>query len=278
MADDNQSAGGARRGNTMDVRSGRWRTPHLPGRGRERVPAADHLEQFVPLLVDYFDDAWWQRGSISLHFVSTTVGEEPVCAYLERETAEHCRIWLNAEGEALIARGTGALDEDPDSELRKSLDRARPGGEPVLLAGVEPGRESSRFPLGISAAEVDRRLPTLIEPMRCYREADRFGARVVPPNMLIDATRAVEPELLPDTSPAERLVVCLELRYLNGPVLCDRDYRLQGRVLAVAASERDEVLWYQTDLSDGDGTLVAQVAHMERFGREGVPLSHSSTA
>jgi hypothetical protein len=70
----------------MDVRSGRWCVPRLPGAPRSPVPVAVHLEQFAPLLVQYFGERWWRRGSLSVRAISTTYPANPYAVIWRRAT------------------------------------------------------------------------------------------------------------------------------------------------------------------------------------------------
>jgi hypothetical protein len=267
----------------VDVKSGRWCAPRSSG---AEVPAAIHLEQFVPLLVRRFGDDWFRRGGVSVRVRSTTVPGEPVRCRLEDLPGGRCRVWVNAEGEALILQGTAALGEDPASELQETLanvpaggvrKRTRPGDQPRVLRGVLPGRTSRPLPVRLRAADVDARLAVVTEPMACYRDPSRFGGRVAPLGTVCGAMRVVEAELVPLGGAVERLEAGVEFCHLDGPVLCERDYRVQGRVLAVRGGARDETLWYQADLRQADDDEpVARLTRMERFAAPGLPLSHSA--
>jgi len=109
-----------------DVIEGRWCVPRNPAAAAKGVichdatarrlgyesglvPGAVHLEQFVPMLVRYFGEAWWRYGTLSLYVVSVTVDHEAMCCYLEPLSRERALVWMNAEGEALILEGTASL-------------------------------------------------------------------------------------------------------------------------------------------------------------------------
>jgi hypothetical protein len=182
---------------------------------------------------------------------------------------------MNAEGEELILEGTAALGEDSSSALLEELGDATPGETARVLVQARPGRTSSRLPARISEAEVDLRLAVITEPMGCYRGDAAFGGRVVPSAAAVLAMQAVGPEIAPVEGKPQRIVGGLELRHLAGPVLCERDYLVQGRVLAVSATARDETVWYQADLCEAEsGAPVACMIHMERFSQGILPLSH----
>lgn len=257
------------------VEAGRWCVPRLAEAEHALVPIAVHLDQFMPLLVDRFGDDWWRHGGIALRSVSTIISGEPVRCYLEAGAGPLHRLWMNAEGEELIVEGTAGLGSDGPDEMPISMPAADTERRCRLLAGAEPGATTDRLGMRVSAAEVDKRIATLTEPMACYRTPDASGVRVVPPGSLVGAMNAVEAKLAGTDEAAERLPGALLLRYVNGPVVCDRDYQLEGRVLAVACTEREETLCYQAELSDVDGTPVARLVRLEYFGT-GAPLAKSA--
>ena len=43
------------------------------------IAGSIHMEQFPPLLVAHFGDAWWSQGGMSLYFKAATIDHEPVC-------------------------------------------------------------------------------------------------------------------------------------------------------------------------------------------------------
>lgn len=284
------------RGVDSGILQGRWCTPSnhgvaRPGTVQEpavaeaqgleaaTVAGAVHVEQFVPLLLEHFGDAWWQRGNVSVHWVSTTVEREPVRCYLQPLEGEpaRARIWMNAEGEALVLEGSTALGDDPDSVLERRLARVRAAESAALLERVRQGDESRQTPLRIDGDTADARLPHVTEPVREYRAPeDAHGepgkppavalGRVAPPSLVLAAVRAVESDIAPAAPAPLGAFGGLELDYVDGPVLCDRDYVVQGRVEAVTASEHTEILWYRADILDAvDDRPVARVLSMNRL-------------
>ena len=268
-----------------DVIEGRWCIPrnvhrHIEGTihhdatarrlgyAEGLVAGSVHLEQFAPMLIRYFGDDWWRRGLISVSFVSTTVDHEPVCCYLEPDGPERALVWMNVEGEALILRGTASLGPDARSEVAQCL-RDQPSPARLhLLADVQVGATCRPLPVRVAPTQVDERLAVITEPMSCYRHPTPFGARVAPMGAVVDAMRWVEPELAPATGTCVTVEGALEVQFQNGPVLCDHDYLVEGRVLALSEGADAEELWYQVDLQEAaDRRPVARMIRLARLLR-----------
>lgn len=247
------------------------------------VAGAVHVEQFVPLLLDHFGDAWWHHGDISVHWVATTVEGEPVRCYLQPVdgATARARVWMNAAGESLVLEGSAALGDDPESMLERRLAQVRGAESAELLKGVRQGDETRSMPLRIEGEAVEARLPFVSEPVREYRDStqDHGDAappavalgRVAPPAMVLAAVRMVEDEVAPAVPAPLGAFGGLQLDHVDGPVLCDRDYLVRGRVEAVTASEHTEILWYRADILDpADERAVARVLSMNRLMEPGI--------
>ena len=58
----------------------------------------------------------------------------------------------------------------------------------------------------------------------------------------------------------------IELEFLDGPVFLDRDYRADGRVLALGDSPKTEVAWYESTIREASsGRRVARLVMMSRL-------------
>ena len=282
------------------IRQGRWCWPSNRGVARPgtvqdpavaeahgleaaTVAGAVHVEQFVPLLLEQFGDAWWHRGDISVHWVSTTVEGEPVRCYLQPVDGDtaRARVWMNAEGESLVLEGSAALGDDPESMLERRLAQVRGAESAGLLKGVRQGDQTRPMPLRIDGETAEARLPFVTEPVREYRDFQQDHGnstppavglgRVAPPSLVLAAVRIVEEEVAPAVPAPMGAFGGLQLDHVDGPVLCDRDYLVRGRVEAVTASEHTEILWYRADILDAaDERPVARVLSMNRLMEPGV--------
>ncbi len=237
------------------------------------IAGSIHMEQFPPLLVEHFGDAWWSRGGMSLYFKAATVDHEPVCCKLEPAGENRARIWMENEEGALVMEGSASLGEDEDSEVSQRLKTVRPPGDLRMMADVVTGVDSPECPVTIPAESIDARLAVITEPMPCYSDETIFGGRVVPIAPFIHAFRVVEPHIIPVSGPYVGLFGSIEVQYLDGPVVAERNYVAQGHVLALSDSPKTEIVWYISTLSDpSTGKAVARMTKMDRLMKDASPL------
>ena len=123
------------------------------------IEGPTHFSQFVPLLVEVFGQAWFERGCFSSHFQNMVVEGEQVRAFVERRTAgsNRVRCWAEkADGTPVLEASASLGPNDGPTLLEErmaklpgsvSLVEASPlglrcywsekGGEPVLLQLAE---------------------------------------------------------------------------------------------------------------------------------------------
>ena len=237
------------------------------------IAGSIHMEQFPPILVDYFGDAWWTTGGMSLYFKAATLDNEPVRGKLEPVSETRARIWMENEAGDIVMEGSASLGEDDDSEVRRRIQAIRPAGDLRMMADVEVGKPSPDCPVRIGEASIDERLAVITEPMACYSDATIYGGRVAPVAPCIHAFRDVEPHIIPVNGPYVGLFGSIELQYLNGPVMAERDYVSQGHVVGLSDSPKTEIVWYTATLSDPTtGEAVARMTKMDRLMKGASPL------
>ncbi len=237
------------------------------------IAGSIHMEQFPPLLVDYFGDAWWSNGGMSLYFKAATIDHEPVRCRLEPMTPSKARIWMENEAGTVVMEGTASLGEDPDSEVSKRVAAARAPSDLRMMQDVVVGAPSPDCPVSISIESIDARLAVITEPMDCYKDASIFGGRVAPVAPFVHAFRAVEPHIIPVRGPYVGLFGSIELQYLNGPVVTGHDYVAQGHVVALSDSPKTEIVWYTATLNDASSSVpVARMTKMDRLMKDASPL------
>ncbi len=231
------------------------------------------MEQFTPLLADHFGDAWWQRGGMSLYFKAATLDSAPVRCLLEPLAPARARIWMEDEAGVLVMEGTASLGADDASEIQKRLSALRPPADIRMLADVIIDQVSNDHVVTIPAASVDERLAVITEDLPVFRDADRFGGRVLPVAPLIHAFRVVEPDIAPIRGAYVGMFGAIEVQYLNGPVLAEHEYVARGRVLALSDSPKTEIIWYTASLHDpATDEEVARMIKMDRLLKGASPL------
>lgn len=241
------------------------------------VAGSLHMEQFPPLLVQHFGDDWWRRGSMSLYFKQATFDGDPVRAFFEPESETRGKLWMETEAGDLVMSGTAALGPDPESELSQRVANVRPATDLRMLTDVEPGKLCKPLRFTASDEAIDDRLRVITEPLELYTEhADenaRWGGRVMPVAPFVGMFRGVELEIAPIRGPYVGLYGAIELQYLHGPVVSNKEYGMQGRALAVSESPKTEVLWYEATLTDPETNQdVARMIKMDRLMKDASPL------
>jgi hypothetical protein len=143
-----------------------------------------------------------------------------------------------------------------------------------ILAGVRPGVTRLDRRARADSARVASRLardPDL-DPLGWYAGASPWGAPVASPSALVQLLRNRGTEFGPHIGAAVGLFGAIEIRHLAGPVFLDRDYHVQGEVVAVGESPKTEYAWYDTRAYDGSGTAVASMRMQLRWLKASSPL------
>lgn len=243
------------------------------------VAASIHLEQFPPLMIEIFGLEWMKRGGLSLYFLTPTLDGEPVQAFARRtaDTADglpRADVWMLDAAGAKVCEGSATLGgPDAASALRVRLAEARAPGALRLLQESRVGDAVEAIPARISAGQADERLERITEPMACYRDAAEFGGRAAAPVVAVDAMRAVEVPLFRPKSDYVGMFGAIELQMIEGPVLIEHDYLVDGRVLALSESPKTEAVWYESVLCDAkSGARVAQMIMLSRLLKASSPL------
>jgi len=175
--------------------------------------------------------------------------------------------------------GTAALGEDPASEIQTRLQNVRTPTDIRMLSNVVPNKPSPTLTATADDAAIDERLQVITEPMSLYTENAQdnstWGGRVLPIAPFVHLFRGVEIEIAPINGDYVGLYGAIEVQYLNGPVVSNTEYQLNGHALAVSESPKTEVLWYEATLSDPQSNQpVARMIKMDRLMKDASPLWH----
>jgi len=246
------------------------------------VAGSLHMEQFPPLLLQHFGDQWWQQGSLSLYFKHATMDGEPVQAMFEPLSDTRGRVWMENETGDLVMSGTAAIGDDPQSEINDRLTKVRKPNDLRMLTDVVINKQSSRMTIEVGDDAIEDRLRVITEPRVEYTKDaaanKRWGGRILPIAPYVHMFRGVEKDIAPIHGPYVGLYGAIEVQYLNGPVVSNKEYALQGHALAVSESPKTEVLWYEATLSDVDkNTPIARMVKMDRLMKDASPLWDNAT-
>ena len=90
------------------------------------------------------------------------------------------------------------------------------------------------------------------------------------PGLVVHAMVAVQSRM--QTRRAVGLYGAIEVRHLAGPVFAEKDYEVDGKVLALGATPKTEYVWFETRLREPRGEDVASMIMMLRFMKASSPL------
>lgn len=237
------------------------------------IAGSIHMEQFVPLLIEHFGEDWWRHGNLSLYFLAATQHRQPVQCHLQAQTHGRAKVWMvNEDGDTVMA-GTASKGLDESSEVSKRLTQVRPATDIRMFADVKVGERCPPRAVRLTSDMIDDRLKVITEPQPCYTDSSLFGGRVLPMVPLVHAFRLVEPDIVPIKGPYVGLFGAIEVTYLNGPIVADQDYLVDGQVLALSESPKTEIVWHSESLRDPDsGDELARMIKMDRLMKDASPL------
>jgi hypothetical protein len=119
---------------------------------------------------------------------------------------------------------------------------------------------------------VDRQLTVITEPLDCFTNDSRFGARVLPMTSIVGIFDPAEQQLAsPAIQPFVGLYGAIEIAFINGPVFSETDYMASGAIVGLTDSPKTEVLWRDMLLTR-DNQPVARMLKMDRIMKNSSPL------
>jgi len=238
------------------------------------VAGSIHMDQFAPLLISLFgEEEFFAHGNLSLFFLQPTVDLEPVRALAAREPdARQAHVSMENEQGDQIATGTASCGEpDTDTEVRDRLAKLRRGGDLRILAGRAEGDEVTLSDYRIASAR--ERLEVITEPLPAYHGEGPWDGEVAPMSHVVHGLLGVQRELTERRISATGLYGALEIQFLDGPLLTDRDYTAVGRIVALTESPKTENMWWTCTFSDPQtGSDVVSVLQYMRFMKGSSPL------
>jgi hypothetical protein len=211
------------------------------------VPGSVHMNQFVPLILNIYGDAWLERGTLSAFFTQATVDNERVRATAERGD-ERVRLRMYNEPGDQVCEATGSLSvPDAGAELVRRMASQDPAAEGRLriLADLKVGDEQRGIPLRLDREMLLRTLETITEDIPAYRDEN-----VLPPGLVIHLAHGVRSVVLGQQKQAVGLFGALEIRCLKGPFRADVDYVARTEILKLSESPRTENVWYDVTVAD----------------------------
>jgi hypothetical protein len=232
------------------------------------IAGSAHLDTFVPLALDLWGDKWFERGSVSMAFKYATTDNEPTFVSMQTTSnnGQHA-AQVDTETGTLVAIGTlGSPVASAATHLRLS-EPPHDASNARILSILSKGDTIGPAMDVISSEQVTERSENglITEPLQWYEGISPWGTQIVPPSAIIDSVnRVVSAQLLPKLPPAVGMWSALEVQFVNGPVFANREYTINGRIVAINDSPKTEVIWQDFTMSESNET-IATVRIQSRF-------------
>jgi len=240
------------------------------------VPGSVHMDQFTPLILKTYGDAWFERGDISTYFTQATVDNEAVRAELA-PGADRARLTMFNEPGAVILEGTASLSApDKGSKLLKRTEMQEPAaaGRLRILGEIKAGDENRDLIVQVPVEHLLRTLENITETIPAYVEE-----HILPPSQVVHLAHLTRASAMAKQKRAVGLFGALQVQHLRGPFRAGVDYRARTRILKLTESPRTENVWYDVTFQDAaGGDDVGSMLYCLRFMKASSSLWAEQTA
>jgi hypothetical protein len=251
------------------------------------VGGNNHLDLFAPLLVETYGREWFERGTLSVYFLNVVVSGEPVQAVVERPTSPGAQTRVHArradDPNFRVCEGTASLGGHARSELRTRDLKTCDDSQLRLLKGVKVGKilGSARMTADRAWQDALLKAGALNEPMGWHTGASPWGGAIASLNstaalmfrlLVGDGETHHHDRISPALGDTLAMFGAFELSFENGPVMLDRTYTVEGKVVGVGESPKTEYLWWDAVARDERGVAVVTMRHLLRFLKATSPL------
>lgn len=234
------------------------------------VPGSVHMDQFGPMLLKLYGEAWFEQGNISCHFMQATVDKEELQAMVDPGEPRSRLAAFNREGAQILVGTASGQAVDPQSEVEQRLAGQTPAAPGALriYADVKVGDTTSDIPMKVGGESYKASLERITERLAIYDKG------VLSPAHVIRLAHMARPFVLAKSKqPYVGLFGALEVRQLAGPLLADKDYVGRTTMRKMSESPRTENAWYNVDIADKEtGKDVASVTFLIRAMKPSSPL------
>jgi hypothetical protein len=226
------------------------------------IEGPTHFSQIDPLAVDRWGQGWFERGCLSAHFLTMVVEGEEVRATLDPVSDTLARISASKRDGTPVLSGTASMGATDATELDERRRRGQedpgrlfivdqleigmrePVAEPVIMGFDDDN--GSLYPFTL-AQKLDR----ITERSSWYDAGgdSPWGTPVVPTEM-VSVLAHRSGAHFPVRGPAVGLFIDLEVRYVQGPVLVGRPYRIEHTIVGLGQSRRVESYWTESTVVD----------------------------
>ena len=241
-----------------------------------------HMDQFVPVVRGIFGDAWLERGALSLYFKNATIDGEAVRVSAEPadQGRTQVRVWMHREDGLEVMSGTASLNDHSTSELHaRDMRPTDPASRRILRnLRADAAITTTRHTLS-SDKQLDRmRKQWISDPIPEFGTAStKWGGILATPSSVVDLLWGVPTAIWrQEIGDAVGLFGAIEVAQHNGPLLLDREYLVDARIVALSDSPKTEGFWFDSTARDANGNVVASHRMLLRFMKASSPLYQSS--
>lgn len=235
------------------------------------VTGTNHLDVFIPVLLEAFGQRWFEQGSMSIFYTFMTTDREEVRAVVGVPPKEAKDAQVEARLEMrdgkIVGQGTVAVGTPNEPSYIRAIEMKTNGEEPRVMAGIKAGHKMGPYDVRITREQVDKRLAVTTDPIDWYKGSSPWGNSVLPPQTMHDALQLIYREgALPERSDKKAVGFygATEIRNVNGPIMVDVPYKVYGNVVFVGVTAKTEFYWYDSFLDDQNGKRIAEMRKMIR--------------
>ena len=221
------------------------------------IPGTVHLSHFAPLMNELWGERWLRQGSISMFYTFATLDGEQVRAVVERPppgAGEDVQLtaWVETPEGRKVCTGTVAVGRPDATAYVRGLELVNAGREEIrILDNMSPGLE------------------LLDKPDYVVKDGGDPDGVIRDPQMMYRALHPYTPGVT--VTDAVGFFGATEVCLRAGPIRTGIPYRKTARVACVGASPKTEFAWFDSELRDETGTLVAEMRHMTRWMKVSSP-------
>ncbi len=236
------------------------------------VRADNHMNQFIPVILEIFGQAWFERGHLSLDFKSATLELEEVQVHAQQpEPDSHqTNVWMEGKDGTLVCKGTAGVGDLSQTELRvKEVRQADPSSLRIcknLSVGMDLGTYEVQLPSALQFERYDSGL--ISDPIKSYREPDNFNGIIACPSTFLELLwRAPTVEGLGPHLPDGfvGLFGAIEISNVHGPLYLDCTYTVTSELVALGETPKTEIVWHDASAFDASGKEIANLRMMQRI-------------
>lgn len=220
------------------------------------IPGTVHLSHFAPILTQLFGERWLSEGSISMFYTFATLDGEEVRAVVQAPPAgagdAQLDAWIETPEGKVVCKGTVAVGRpDAVSYVRGLALENAPREAIRILAAMTPGQEIGAKDDYVIADDVG--VDGIVrDPQQMHRSLSVYTTGV-------------------ELGPAVGFYGATDIALRAGPIRTGVPYRKTGRVVCVGASPKTEFAWFDSEFTDPDGRVVAEMRHMTRWMKASHP-------